>query len=77
MESEKVSYAYQKILDGTAGAVKAALKSKKTPTQNYSFYVEIFHLSQVALLKNLLQSLKINDAVVGTVELESPKVMEE
>ena len=59
LQAEKISFAYQKILDGTAGAVKAALKSKKNSNSRYLFYVEMFRSLQVAQLKNLLQSLKI------------------
>ena len=53
--------------------LRLLLNQKRILTQRYLFYVEMFRLLQVAQLKSLLQNLKNHDAVVGTVELESPK----
>ena len=73
LDDERVDYTYQSILDGTAGAVKSALK------KNHPFSSKILILCgdvpfiSSASIKKLIAKLKTADAVVGTIELESPK----
>ena len=73
LEAEKVSFAYQKILDGTAGAVKAALKSKTNSNSKLLILCGDIPFITSSSIKKLVAKLKNHDAVVGTVELESPK----
>ncbi len=73
LEAEKISFAYQKILDGTAGAVKAALKSKKNSNSKILILCGDVPFITSNSIKKLVAKLKNHDAVVGTVELESPK----
>lgn len=73
LQAEKISFAYQKILDGTAGAVKAALKSKKNSNSKILILCGDVPFITSNSIKKLVAKLKNHDAVVGTVELESPK----
>ena len=73
LQAEKISFAYQKILDGTAGAVKAALKSKKNSNSKILILCGDVPFITSNSIKKLVAKLKNNDAVVGTVELEAPK----
>ena len=73
LEAENISFAYQKTLDGTAGAVKAALKVKKTSNEKLLILCGDIPFITSSSIKKLISKLKNYDAVVGTVELESPK----
>ena len=73
LEAENISFAYQKTLDGTAGAVKAALKAKKTSNAKLLILCGDIPFITSSSIKKLVSKLKNYDAVVGTVELESPK----
>nr|AAY82768.1 predicted putative UDP-n-acetylglucosamine pyrophosphorylase [uncultured bacterium eBACred22E04] len=73
LEAENISFTYQKTLDGTAGAVKAALKVKKTSNEKLLIICGDIPFITSSSIKKLISKLKNYDAVVGTVELESPK----
>ncbi len=73
LDDERVDYAYQSVLDGTAGAVKSALKKKHPFSSKILILCGDVPFITSASIKKLITKLKTADAVVGTIELESPK----
>ena len=73
LDEQSIDHVYQNVLNGTAGAVKAALK-KKTESNNKLLILcgDIPFISSASIRK-IISKLNKNEAVVGTVELESPK----
>ena len=73
LDEEKVDYVYQTVLDGTAGAVKAALKKKPASNTQLLILCGDIPFIKSSSIKKIINKLKNSDAVVGTVELDSPK----
>ena len=73
LDNERVDYAYQSVLNGTAGAVKSALKKKHPFSSKILILCGDVPFITSASIKKLIAKLKTADAVVGTIELESPK----
>ncbi|MEL0257941.1 MAG: bifunctional UDP-N-acetylglucosamine diphosphorylase/glucosamine-1-phosphate N-acetyltransferase GlmU [Gammaproteobacteria bacterium] len=73
LDEEKVDYTYQSVLDGTAGAVKSALKKKHPFSSKILILCGDVPFITSASIKKLITKLKTADAVVGTIELDSPK----
>tara|TARA_B100000900_G_scaffold351376_1_gene318453 strand:- start:847 stop:2223 length:1377 start_codon:yes stop_codon:yes gene_type:complete len=73
LDEEKVDYVYQTVLDGTAGAVKAALKKKPATNTQLLILCGDIPFIKSSSIKKIINKLKNSDAVVGTVELDSPK----
>ena len=72
LDEEKVDYVYQTVLNGTAGAVKAALKKKSAPSAKLLILCGDIPFIKSSSIKKIINKLKNFDAVVGTVELDSP-----
>jgi bifunctional UDP-N-acetylglucosamine pyrophosphorylase/glucosamine-1-phosphate N-acetyltransferase len=73
LDAEKVSHVYQTVLNGTAGAVKAALKKKKVSNNKLLILCGDIPFIKSTSIKRIINKLKTFDAVVGTVEIESPR----
>tara|TARA_Y100000389_G_scaffold152419_1_gene152414 strand:+ start:4266 stop:5642 length:1377 start_codon:yes stop_codon:yes gene_type:complete len=73
LDEEKVDHAYQSVLNGTAGAVKAALKKKTISNSKLLILCGDIPFIKSTSIKKLVNKLKHFDAVVGTVELDNPK----
>ena len=73
LDEEKVNHVYQTVLNGTAGAVKAALKKKAVSNNKMLILCGDIPFIKSTSIKRIINKLKTYDAVVGTVELESPK----
>jgi bifunctional UDP-N-acetylglucosamine pyrophosphorylase/glucosamine-1-phosphate N-acetyltransferase len=73
LDEEKVDYTYQSVLDGTAGAVKSALKKKHPFSSKILILCGDVPFITSASIKKLITKLKTADVVVGTIELDSPK----
>ena len=73
LDDERIDYTYQSVLDGTAGAVKSALKKKHPFSSKILILCGDVPFITSASIKKLIAKLKTADAVVGTIELESPK----
>ena len=73
LDEEKVDYVYQTVLDGTAGAVKAALKKKPASNTQLLILCGDIPFIKSSSIKKIINKLKNSDAVVGTVELDNPK----
>tara|TARA_Y100000768_G_C23973553_1_gene681823 strand:- start:971 stop:2347 length:1377 start_codon:yes stop_codon:yes gene_type:complete len=73
LDEEKINHVYQTVLNGTAGAVKAALKKK--PVSNCKLLILCGDIPFIksSSIKKIINKLKNFDAVVGTVELENPR----
>ena len=73
LDEEKVNHVYQTVLNGTAGAVKEALKKKAVSNNKMLILCGDIPFIKSTSIKRIINKLKAYDAVVGTVELESPK----
>ncbi len=73
LDQEKVSYVYQSVLNGTAGAVKAALMKKPVSNSKLLILCGDIPFITSSSIKKIINKLKKFDAVVGTVELENPR----
>jgi bifunctional UDP-N-acetylglucosamine pyrophosphorylase/glucosamine-1-phosphate N-acetyltransferase len=60
-------------LNGTAGAVKAALKKKPVSNNKLLILCGDIPFIKSTSIKRIINKLKTYDAVVGTVEIDSPK----
>ena len=72
LDKEKVDYVYQTVLNGTAGAVKAALKKKSVSNAKLLILCGDIPFIKSSSIKKIINKLKNSDAVVGTVELDNP-----
>ena len=72
LDEERVDYVYQTVLNGTAGAVKAALKKKSASSSKLLILCGDIPFIKSSSIKKIVNKLKNFDAVVGTVELDSP-----
>ena len=73
LDKEKVQHVYQTVLNGTAGAVQAALKKKPVSNTKLLILCGDIPFIKSSSIKKIINKLNNFDAVVGTVELESPK----
>ena len=73
LDEEKVNYAYQTVLDGTAGAVKAALKKKNNSNAKCIVLCGDAPFIKSKSIKKIISKLSSCDAVVGTFEPDSPR----
>ena len=73
LTQEKVDHLYQKVPDGTAGAVRVVLKKKPVSNSKLLILCGDIPFIKSASIKKIINKLKNYDAVVGTVELDSPK----
>ncbi len=73
LEAENVSSAVQRVINGTAGAVKAALATKISTNHNLLLLCGDIPFISSKSISKLVGKLSKADAVVGTVELDSPK----
>ena len=73
LDEEKIDYAYQTILDGTAGAVKSALKKKNISNSKCIILCGDAPFIKSSSIKKIISKLNNSDAVVGTFEPDSPK----
>ena len=73
LNEQSIDYVYQNVLNGTAGAVKAALKKKKVSNNKLLILCGDIPFISSASIRKIISKLNKNEAVVGTVELESPK----
>ena len=72
LDKEKVDYVYQTVLNGTAGAVKAALKKKSVSNAKLLILCGDIPFIKSSSIKKIINKLKNFDAVVGSVELDNP-----
>jgi len=72
LDEERVDYVYQTVLNGTAGAVKSALKKKSVSSEKLLILCGDIPFIKSSSIKRIVNKLKNYDAVVGTVELDSP-----
>ena len=72
LDEEKVDYVYQTVLNGTAGAVKAALKKKSVSNAKLLILCGDIPFIKSSSIKKIINKLKNFDAVVGSVELDNP-----
>ena len=73
LDDEKIGHIYQTVLNGTAGAVKAALKKKPVSNSKLLILCGDIPFVKSSSIQKIINKLKNFDAVVGTVELDSPK----
>jgi len=73
LDEEKINHVYQTVLNGTAGAVKAALKKKPVSNSKLLILCGDIPFIKSSSIKKIINKLKNFDAVVGTVELENPR----
>tara|TARA_Y100000768_G_scaffold343427_1_gene289081 strand:+ start:268 stop:1644 length:1377 start_codon:yes stop_codon:yes gene_type:complete len=73
LDQEKIGHVYQSVLNGTAGAVKAALKKKNISNSKLLILCGDIPFIKSSSIKKIINKLNSYDAVVGTVELENPK----
>ncbi len=73
LDEEKVNFAYQTVLNGTAGAVKAALNKKSISNSKFLIVCGDAPFIKSGSIKRLVSKLKSYDAVIGTFEPDSPR----
>lgn len=73
LDKEKVDYATQHVINGTAGAVKSALSKKSISNHNLLILCGDIPFITSKSIKRLVAKLSRNDVVIGTVELDTPR----